>query len=89
MAFTNEQGQLISYSCTDLIQELKEDIAEFGESLIVDVVTEVIQGVTIYKDYNFIDCDSSTDFKLEPEENIRRMSAVALLVVYEQQNSIL
>lgn len=89
MAFTNEQGQLISYSCADLIQELKKDIAEFGESLIVDVVTEVVQGVTVYKDYNFIDGDTTTDFKLEPGETMRQMSAVALLVAYEQQNRIL
>lgn len=40
MAFLNNKGQSISFDCSDLIDELKQDIAEFGESLLVDVVTE-------------------------------------------------
>lgn len=55
MAFLNENNRRISYDCGDLIEELREDIAEFGGDLIVEVVTEAREGVLLYKDYNFID----------------------------------
>ena len=35
MAFINPQGIKISYECSELIEELKEDIAEFGGDTIV------------------------------------------------------
>lgn len=37
MAFTNLQGASVSYECSDLIEELKADILEFGESEKVSV----------------------------------------------------
>lgn len=88
MAFTNKYGQKISYDCGDLIEELKQDISEFGGDLIVEVVTEERKGVTLYKDYNFID-DEETDFVLNDNEKLERMTASALLVLYEKENKIL
>lgn len=88
MAFTNDLGQSISYDCSYLIKELKEDIAEFGGDLMVEVVTEQRSGVTIYKDYNFVDEDESTSFKLADNEKLEKMTASALLVLYEEENSI-
>ena len=73
----------------DLIEELKDDIAELGGNILVEVVTEEREGVTIYKDYNFIDNDESTAFKLSETEKLQRMTASALLLLYEQENSIL
>ena len=87
MAFTNKYGQKISYDCGDLIEELKQDISEFGD-MIVEVVTEERKGVTLYKDYNFID-DEETDFVLNDNEKLERMTASALLVLYEKENEIL
>lgn len=89
MAFTNNFGKSISYDCSNLIKELKEDIAEFGGDLIVEVVTEEKEGVTIYKDYNFIDDDQSTSFKLSDSEKAQRMTTSALLILYEKENSII
>lgn len=89
MAFRNTLGQAISFDCSELIEELKEDIAEFGGDIIVEVVTEEREGVTIYKDYNFIEDDESTAFKLSETEKLQRMTASALLLLYEQENSIL
>ena len=40
MAFTNNLGHKISYDCEDLIEELKQDIEEFGGDMLVEVVTE-------------------------------------------------
>lgn len=42
MAFINEQGLGISYECSELIKELKEDIVEFGGDKVVAVC--MVQG---------------------------------------------
>lgn len=89
MAFINNKGQAISFDCSELIEELRADIAEFGGDKLLEVVTEEREGVTIYKDYNFISDDKNTTFKLSEMEKLQRMSASALLLLYEQENSIL
>lgn len=89
MVFRNALGMAISFDCSELIEELKSDIAEFGGDKMIEVVTEEREGVTIYKDYNFIDDDKSTAFKLSKTEKMQRMTASALLLLYEQENSIL
>lgn len=88
MAFLNKDGKRISYECGDLIEELREDIAEFGGDLILEVVKEEREGVVLYKDYNFIDNDIKTAFKLQPGESVQRMTATALLELYKLENSI-
>lgn len=69
--------------------ELKQDIAEFGSHLILDVVVQDVEGVTIYKDYNFIENDPATEFTLEPGERIVKMSAATLFMMYEKENELL
>lgn len=88
MAFRNALGQAISFECSELIEELKADIAEFGGDMLVEVVTEEREGVTIYKDYNFISDGENTAFKLSETEKLQRIAASALLLLYEQENSI-
>ncbi|MCI8378572.1 MAG: hypothetical protein HFH72_08640 [Lachnospiraceae bacterium] len=89
MAFRNALGQAISFDCSELIEELKTDIAEFGGDKLIEVVTEEREGVTIYKDYNFISDDESTVFKLSETEKMQRMTTSALLLLYEQESGIL
>ncbi len=89
MAFINNLGQSVSFDCTKLIQELKKDIAEFGGEKLLQVVTEERNGVTIYKDYNFIDDDGETKFDLSNGEIYQKMTATALLLLYEEENSFL
>lgn len=89
MAFMNKAGIKISYDCRELIDELKQDIAEFGSHLILDVVVQNVEGVTIYKDYNFIENDPATEFTLEPGERIVKMTAATLLMMYEKENELL
>ena len=89
MAFMNKAGIKISYDCRNLIDELKQDIAEFGSHLILDVVVQDVEGVTIYKDYNFIENDPATEFTLEPGERIVKMSAATLFMMYEKENELL
>lgn len=89
MAFMNKAGIKISYDCRELIDELKQDIAEFGSHLILDVVVQDVEGVTLYKDYNFIENDPATEFTLEPGERIVKMTAATLLMMYEKENELL
>lgn len=89
MAFMNKAGIKISYDCRNLIDELKQDIEEFGSHLILDVVVLDVEGVTIYKDYNFIENDPATEFTLEPGERIVKMTAATLLMMYEKENELL
>lgn len=89
MSFKSNGGVNVSYDCSSLIEELREDIAEFGSNLILEVVVEDVDGVTIYKDYNFIEDDPSTEFELEPGERLIRMTAAALMTAYEVENQVL
>lgn len=89
MAFMNKAGIKISYDCQSLIDELKQDIEEFGSHLILDVVAQDVEGVTIYKDYNFIENDPATEFTLEPGERVVKMTAATLLMMYEKENELL
>ena len=84
----NKAGIKISYDCQSLIDELKQDIEEFGSHLILDVVVQDVEGVTIYKDYNFIENDPVTEFTLEPGERIVKMTAATLLMMYEKENEL-
>ena len=87
MAFVNKQGLNISFACDDLIEELKEDISEFGEGLQVEVITFERYGVKLYGQYNFVDDnDTRHAFKLKPNEKLEHMTAGELLRLYEQQD---
>lgn len=89
MAFINKNGQSISFECSELIEELKDDISEFGGDRIVAVWCREYQGVTIYTNYDFI-----TEYKplqkteLQKNEQIKKMTMTALLMLLEEQNSI-
>jgi hypothetical protein len=67
----------------------KQDIEELGSHLILDVVVQDVEGITIYKDYNFIENDPETEFTLEPGERVVKMTAATLLMMYEKENELL
>lgn len=75
----------LSYECSDLIEEIKGDISEFGEYLEVCVLVKDFHGCKIYKEYDFVD----TVFEpLHDDEFIEKMTIGKLLELCEQQNSI-
>nr|DAT49606.1 MAG TPA: hypothetical protein [Caudoviricetes sp.] len=78
----------VSFECTELIKELRQDIADFGENLIVEVIATQLYGATIYKDYNFISDDENTKFELKQNEKLVKMPAVELLKLYEKENRL-
>ena len=90
MAFINSQGMKISFECSELIEELKTDIAEFGGSEIVIVWCKDKSGVTIYTNYDFIDEEQPVrKSELKNGEYTQKMTMSALLVLLEKQNEIL
>ena len=90
MAFTNPQGLNISYECSELIAELKADIAEFGGDEIVAVWCKEKAGITIYTNYDFISEEETLkQSELQPGEYVQKMTMSALLILLEKQNEIL
>lgn len=78
----------VSFECTELIKELRRDIADFGGNLIVEVIATQLHGITIYKDYNFISDDENTKFELKQNEKLVKMPAIELLKLYEKENRL-
>lgn len=57
--------------------------------LLTEVVIEEWDGVTLYKDCNFIEDDDSASLVLPENEKLQKVTASALLLLYEQESSIL
>lgn len=45
MAFVNSEGLSVSFECTDLIKKLKQDIAEFGNNLMIEVIAKKVMAL--------------------------------------------
>ena len=90
MAFIDESGKYISFDCSDLIVELKEDIAEFGGDTFVFVWCKKYKDMTIYTNYDFdVNGFPIKWNELKNDESICKMSMSALLLLLEKQNSII
>jgi len=90
MGFINSNGENISFECSKLIEELKEDIAEFGGEVFVAVWCKILSGVTVYTNYDFITDDNPVEkSELKSGEFIQPMSMTALLTLLEKQNEII
>lgn len=89
MALIGDNEVHISYECSDLIDELKEDIAYDGSSKLVNVWYKEFHGAIVYTNYDFIEPDDPIDeSELQEGEKIKQMTMGALLIALEQQNSI-
>lgn len=89
MAFVNEDGVLVSFECTELIKELKEDILEFGGDKIVAVWCKEYEGVVLYTNYDFIAQEMPIQKnELKNGEKIIPMTMSALLILLEKQNKV-
>ena len=97
MAIQNKDGIWISYACNELIEELENDLWEFGDgNEEVYVVTEYRNGVKLYKDYNFMeDPEDESDIlghrfeNLSQNESVEIITMSALLDKYKQQKSVI
>ena len=85
----------ISYECSELIEELKRDIAEFGSDLKVYVwVREDKDGIRLYVNYDFIEeelpiTDEEKEAMKLNNEHLEEMTAGELLPLLEEQNEII
>ena len=81
----------ISFECSALINELKADIAEFGNSKEIAVWCKDHDGATIYTNYDFINPEESSiePSELKKDEYIKIMAMGELLPLLEKQNSII
>lgn len=89
MAFENKNGEKIRFECSELIEELREDIEEFGGKMIVAVWCRKYNGVEIYTNYDFFEEESPIEeSELRDGEYIKQMTMTALLILLEKQNEI-
>lgn len=78
----------INYECEDLINELKEDIEEFGEKEIFVAWLENINGTDVVTNYDFLAKDLKQD-ELESNERFILIEAGLLLKRLIEQNEII
>lgn len=79
----------ISYECSELIEELERDIAEFGD---IDMYAffEKIKGYTFLTNYDFINEEKPLEVKeLKDDTIVKKMKAKEILDVLKKQNSII
>lgn len=90
MAFINEDGKSISYECSELIEELRTDIEEFGGHTVVAVWCKEEYGVEVYTNYDFIEPEKPiSEAELSEGEYLKKMTMLALLILLEKQNEII
>lgn len=85
MAIIGKSGELLSYDSSELIEELELDIMEYGGHLIVDAIVKKINDIYFFIEYDF----APIKMKLKKGEKVVRMTASALMLVLQKQNSIL
>ena len=78
----------ISYECSKLIEELKNDIAEFGNIEMYGFFKN-INGNMILINYDFIEEDLPLKAKEIEEQIVQIMKASEILKILEEQNSFI
>lgn len=85
MAVRNDKGKLISYECSDLIADLKENIKELGSDKKLSAMTRYKDGILVYTNY-MVHVYNTPKYK---RDNLVDMTAGELLKLLELQNSII
>lgn len=89
MSFIDREGKRISFECSELIEELKEDIMEFGGEEIVAVWCKKYGDVILYTNYDFIEEEKTLhDMEIKAGEFLKMMTMNGLLTALEQQNNV-
>lgn len=80
----------ISYECDELIEELKQDILEFGEDLMLFAFYEKVNGITFLTNYDFIEEDGTPHLEEYEKGTVAEiMKASEILKILEEQNRII
>lgn len=91
MSVENTSGKKISFECSELIEELKQDIAEFGATTIFAVWVRKIEELQaeIIVNYDFVEGDVPISLdEIQSNEHIIYMQGDLLLEALEKQNSV-
>lgn len=75
MAIENNYGIPISYECSDLINEVKNDILEFGGATEVDAACRLDAGVKVIFDYIY---DKNNKDSLKIFQSLPTMSGLSV-----------
>ena len=88
--FERGESPKISYDSEELIEELKQDIEEFGEDCPCYVFYEIINGTLKFTNYDF-DTEEKpiTDDELYRDEELLSTTLGDALKLFERQNSII
>lgn len=85
----NIDNQNISFESSDLIEELKKDIEEFGNIEMYCFFKE-INGIKFVTNYDFIDDETDLESqKILKDEIVFVMKAEEILKLLEKQNEVL
>ncbi len=79
----------ISYECSDLIEELQDDMEEFGD---IDMYAffEKVEGFTFLTNYDFIEDEKTLESKeLEDGTIVQVMKASKILEILKNQDEVL
>lgn len=88
--FDNGLGVKISHDSEKLIEELKEDILEFGEEYPCWIFYKEVDGFLIFTNYDFDEEDDPIEKEeLLEEEHLLKTTFGDALKLFEKQNSIL
>lgn len=87
MAILNDMGQQVSFECTDLIQDVREDILHLRRAKKVSVACRVNAGVKIVFDYA-LDKDEEKRIQLADDEWMEAMTLGQLLAYAIRQNRL-
>lgn len=81
----------LSYDCEDLIEEIRQDIEEFGENHECILIYKVIDGAFIFTNYDFITDEEPFNPEKELSDNEYYIIATFkyALDVFEKQNTII
>lgn len=80
----------ISYECDELIEELKQDILEFGEDVKLFAFYEKVNGITFLTNYDFIEEDGIPHLEEYEKGTVAEiMKASEILKILEEQNRII
>ena len=79
----------ISYECEDIIEELKEDIEEFGN---IDMYAffDIVDGTRLLTDYTLIEDELPLNEKeFDEDTQVQVMKAKDILAILEEENRII
>lgn len=89
MAIQNDRGELISFECSDIIDDVKEDLQEYRRQTKVYAACRFEKGVKIIFDYFFNDIQEMAMFPpLKEDEWFEKMTLAELLAYLTRLNNI-